>query len=108
MTSACYSQTNMMHTQVLLHKITLLTVGVRVHRSSGDIDIHAPLIISNTGLFNTVALMPPEIREKSSLNRMVTEKKVKSSLACLQVFVGLKGSPEELKLKAQNVWAYSS
>ena len=82
--------------------------GVRVHRSSGDIDIHAPIIISNVGVLNTLSLLPPTIKEKSSLQRLVSQNKVKSSLACVQVFVGLKGTPEELKLKAQNIWAYSS
>lgn len=41
--------------------------GVRVHKSSGDIDILAPMVISDAGVFNTMEkLLPKEVAIRSS------------------------------------------
>ncbi len=42
-------------------------LGVRVEKSSGNVDIHAPLVISDAGVLNTFhKLLPPEVASKSS------------------------------------------
>ena len=84
-------------------------LGVRVHRSSGDVDIHAPIVISNAGVMNTMTyLLPPEVAQRAPLYKFIQNGTTKVSPACLQVFVGLKGTAKELKMKAQNVWSYNS
>ena len=53
-------------------------------------------------------LLPPEVAQKSPMYSLVKKDQVRPSIACMQVFVGLQGTSEELGLKAQNIWAYSS
>ena len=44
----------------------LCLAGVRVPRQSGDVDIMAPIIISDAGIINTfMKLMPKEIAVKA-------------------------------------------
>ncbi|XP_066301641.1 all-trans-retinol 13,14-reductase-like isoform X2 [Branchiostoma lanceolatum] len=79
--------------------------GVRVHKSSGDVDIHAPVIVSGVGFTNTYKyLLSAEIVEKHGLNDIFQH--VKPGVGALSVFIGLKGTKEELGLKAQNTWAF--
>ncbi|XP_078572011.1 all-trans-retinol 13,14-reductase-like isoform X1 [Branchiostoma floridae x Branchiostoma japonicum] len=79
--------------------------GVRVHKSSGDVDIHAPVVISGVGFTNTYKyLLPAQIVEKHGLNDIFQY--VKPGVGALSVFIGLKGTKEELGLKAQNTWAF--
>ncbi|XP_035688909.1 all-trans-retinol 13,14-reductase-like isoform X2 [Branchiostoma floridae] len=79
--------------------------GVRVHKSSGDVDIHAPVVISGVGFTNTYKyLLPTQIVEKHGLNDIFQY--VKPGVGALSVFIGLKGTKEELGLKAQNTWAF--
>ncbi|KAI8492213.1 hypothetical protein Bbelb_301100 [Branchiostoma belcheri] len=79
--------------------------GVRVHKSSGDVDIHAPVVISAVGFTNTYKyLLPREIVMKHGLDDIFQH--VKPGVGALSVFVGLKGTKEELGLKAQNTWAF--
>jgi len=83
--------------------------GVQVERTGGKgiATIRAPLVISNAGIPNTFANfgLPKEIKAKSSIQPFF--KTLKPGLACFQVFVGLRGTGEELSLKAQNVWAFT-
>ncbi|CAH1237999.1 RETSAT [Branchiostoma lanceolatum] len=79
--------------------------GVCVHKSSGDVDIHAPVIVSGVGFTNTYKyLLSAEIVEKQGLNDIFQY--VKPGVGALSVFIGLKGTKEELGLKAQNTWAF--
>ena len=42
-------------------------VGVRVKKSSGCVDVHAPLVISDAGVVNTfTTLLPQQVAQKSS------------------------------------------
>ncbi|XP_078690804.1 all-trans-retinol 13,14-reductase-like [Branchiostoma floridae x Branchiostoma belcheri] len=80
--------------------------GVRVHKSSGDIDIHAPIVISDAGLYNTYqSLLPKEVAVKHGLDRVLS--KVRHGVGAVSLFVGLRGTKEELGLKAQNCWAFT-
>ncbi|XP_030830557.1 all-trans-retinol 13,14-reductase-like [Strongylocentrotus purpuratus] len=79
--------------------------GVRVARTTGDVDIHAPLIISDAGLVNTYQkLLPLEIVKKHDL--MDKFKGTRTALAGFSVFVGLKGSTKDLNLPARQYWSF--
>ena len=42
--------------------IFIYLAGVRVKKTSGDIDVHAPIVISNAGIANTFGkLLPKEV-----------------------------------------------
>ncbi|NXB05847.1 RETST reductase, partial [Cnemophilus loriae] len=79
--------------------------GVSVKKGQDLVDIFAPVIISDAGIFNTYErLLPAEARalpEIQSQLRMVAHGE-----AGFTVFVGLSGSKEELGLKATNYFMY--
>ncbi|KAL3857331.1 hypothetical protein ACJMK2_012009 [Sinanodonta woodiana] len=82
-------------------------VGVKIHKSSGDINIHAKYIISNAGVHNTFKyLLPKMVAAKSVYYPLVEE--VGSSISYMTTFVGLDGSTKELGLNAGNTWAFHS
>ena len=70
-------------------------------------EIRAPIVISNAGIINTYSkLLPPVIQEKYQLGSDLEQ--VKSGMGAMALFVGLKGSNEELGLKvASNTWAFT-
>lgn len=83
-------------------------VGVRVKRGKGmpDVDISAPLVISNAGMKNTFdSLLPSSFLQQSSIGHILPN--LKPGLACFQLFVGLRGSSEDLEVKKQNFWCFS-
>ncbi|KAK3603230.1 hypothetical protein CHS0354_007559 [Potamilus streckersoni] len=82
-------------------------VGVRVHKSSGDLNIYAKCVISNAGVHNTFKyLLAKKISAKSVYYPLVEE--IGSSISYITTFVGLDGSTKELGLKAGNTWAAHS
>ncbi|XP_077979087.1 all-trans-retinol 13,14-reductase-like [Glandiceps talaboti] len=82
-------------------------VGVRVHKSSGDIDLHAPIVISDAGFYNTVErLLPAKIADKAGYKSIT--KDIRHGPGAMSLFVGLKGTKEELGLKASNWWCFTS
>eukprot|EP00092_Neocalanus_flemingeri_P062333 GFUD01075188.1.p1 GENE.GFUD01075188.1~~GFUD01075188.1.p1 ORF type:complete len:613 (-),score=151.65 GFUD01075188.1:74-1912(-) len=83
--------------------------GVRVTRGSTKegIDIFAPIIISNAGLYNTFEqLLPKTISAKSYYTDIC--KGLKPGMAAMNVFVGMNKSGKELKLKKHSIWAYAN
>tara|TARA_R110001632_G_scaffold99271_1_gene206013 strand:- start:16476 stop:18062 length:1587 start_codon:yes stop_codon:yes gene_type:complete len=67
----------------------------------------AKKIISGAGIMNTYAkLLPSNISKKHKLKNKLSRVKRSVSHACL--YIGLKGSPEELKLPKTNYWIYPS
>ncbi|XP_070565727.1 all-trans-retinol 13,14-reductase-like [Ptychodera flava] len=91
--------------QILLDKGGKAT-GVRVHKSSGDVDIHAPLIISDAGFFNTFEkLLPPHALSMAGLKHI--QKDLKHGHGFISLFVGLKGTAEELGLQARHTWSHN-
>ncbi|KAI8477584.1 hypothetical protein Bbelb_446840 [Branchiostoma belcheri] len=82
-------------------------MGVRVvDKKAGEVDIHAPVIVSAAGVYNTYhKLLPVEVAQKTGLGDVLEA--VSQSCSCLSVFVGLRGTKEELGLKAQNVWLFA-
>lgn len=66
---------------------------------------YADMVISGAGIFNTYEkLLPPAISTKHKLLDQLKKVKPSASYACL--YIGLKGSPESLKLPKSNLWIY--
>ncbi len=62
-------------------------------------------IISGTGVFNTYGkLIPPKAAEQIGLQDQL--KRVTPSVGHICLYIGLNGSPEELKLPKANYWIY--
>lgn len=77
-------------------------VGVRM--KDGE-EIRAPLVISNAGVFNTVEhLLPEAVSKKFGYPKQM--KKIKRSMSHLGMYIGLKGTAEELGLPNTNLWIY--
>ncbi len=81
--------------------------GVVVQKGSERYSVQAPMIISSAGLYNTFQrLLPKEVAEKSYFNQIC--KDLKPGVAAMSVFVGMNASNEELNLKAENIWAFTT
>jgi all-trans-retinol 13,14-reductase len=66
---------------------------------------YAEKIVSGTGIFNTYEkLIPEHIVEKHQLRKQL--KKINPSVAHVSLYIGLNGSPKELKLPKSNFWIY--
>ena len=78
-------------------------VGVRM--ADGKI-LRAKKIVSGVGSVNTYTkLIPKPIVQQHQLNKQLQQ--VKPSVAHICLYIGLKGTPEELKLPKANYWVYS-
>lgn len=78
--------------------------AVGVHMKDGT-DIRAPLVISNAGVFNTFGKLVPQ-EEAQKHGYLDNLKKVKRSFTNVGLFIGLKGTAEELGLPKTNLWIY--
>ncbi|NXP24149.1 RETST reductase, partial [Scytalopus superciliaris] len=79
--------------------------GVRVQKGQDLVDIFAPVVISDAGIFNTYEkLLPPEARALPEIQAQLGL--LSHGEGCLTVFVGLRGSGHELGLKATNYFLY--
>ncbi|WP_299466224.1 NAD(P)/FAD-dependent oxidoreductase [uncultured Microscilla sp.] len=68
-------------------------------------EFRADKVVSGAGVMTTYkTLMPEATVKKHQLNEQIT--KVNNSVAHLSLYIGLKGSPEELKLPKANYWVY--
>lgn len=77
-----------------------------VSRSSGDVTIRSPKIISGAGAYNTFQrLLPPYISHKSYYSEIFSS--LKPAESCMHVFLGLNASNEELNLKKNVTLSYS-
>lgn len=67
--------------------------------------LQADLVISGAGIFNTYEkLLPKAVAEKHSFKDQLSQIKPSVAHGCL--YIGLNGSPEELKLPKTNLWIY--
>ena len=79
-------------------------VAIGVKMKDGNI-MNATNIVSNAGIMTTYnSLLPKAIRIKHHLNRQL--KKIEPSVAHISLYLGLKGSPQELNLPKTNYWIY--
>nr|CAH0101005.1 unnamed protein product [Daphnia galeata] len=81
--------------------------GVRVgNKANSAVDIYAPIVISDAGIHNTFLDLLPENIAKTSPIWPLTSK-MKPGVGCLSAFIGLRGTAEELGLKAENLWIFT-
>lgn len=93
--------------EILMDESGQRAVGVIVQKGDKNIPIHAPMVISNAGMNNTCRMLSQSVAVKHGL--MAPVKEVGTSVSCVQVFVGLKGTADELELpKGQNIWLWKS
>ncbi|KFQ96608.1 Putative all-trans-retinol 13,14-reductase, partial [Nipponia nippon] len=81
--------------------------GVVVQRgpSEEEVEIFAPVVISDAGIFNTFGkLLPPQLRSHPGVRSRLAM--VRHGMGSFLVFVGLRGSAAELALPATNFWIY--
>jgi hypothetical protein len=71
-------------------------------KKDGEV-IKAPMVISNAGLYNTAALLPPKVSPK--FDSMLTSG-VQNGVGGMSVYVGLNKSNAELNLKGKHFWAF--
>ncbi|XP_066955486.1 all-trans-retinol 13,14-reductase-like [Macrobrachium rosenbergii] len=81
--------------------------GVKVKKGTSSVDISAPLVISDAGVYNTYKkLLPMEVASSSNLWPLL--KRCESGPGCMSVFVGLDCSAEDLDIcHRKNVWTIS-
>ncbi|KAJ7313709.1 hypothetical protein JRQ81_005340 [Phrynocephalus forsythii] len=91
--------------QILVSE-TGAAIGVSVQKGPNSaVKIYAPVVISDAGIFNTFEKMvPPHIRSKPEIQTILNL--VQHSMGCFLVFVGLRGTKEELGLKSSSYWIY--
>uniref|UniRef100_A0A3P8RT36 All-trans-retinol 13,14-reductase n=1 Tax=Amphiprion percula TaxID=161767 RepID=A0A3P8RT36_AMPPE len=81
-------------------------IRVSVMKGQEEVHIHAPMVISNAGIFNTYQkLLPKELQAEPAIQKHLSM--VKHGEGGLSVFVGLNGTKEELGLKADNYWVFA-
>nr|CAH0101002.1 unnamed protein product [Daphnia galeata] len=83
--------------------------GVRVgNKNISSVDIYAPIVISDAGTYthNTLMDLLPENVAKTSPIWPITSS-MKPGIGSLNVFIGLRGTAEELGLKAENLWVFT-
>ncbi|GCC28487.1 all-trans-retinol 13,14-reductase-like [Chiloscyllium punctatum] len=79
--------------------------GVTVKKGKEEINLFAPVVISDAGIFNTYErLLPHELRSKPAIQAQLSM--IRHGMGGFSVFIGLDGSKEELGLKAGNYWFY--
>ncbi len=67
--------------------------------------LYADTIVSGTGVFNTFEnLIPSDVASAHKLNQKLKHVNPSVGYGCL--YIGLKGSPDELKLPKTNFWIY--
>ncbi|KAK7939336.1 hypothetical protein WMY93_002662 [Mugilogobius chulae] len=81
------------------------TYGVTVLKGKEEIEVHAPVVISNAGIFNTFQkFLPQHIQEKPEIQSLL--RMVRHGMGSFLVFVGLDGTKEELGIVSTNFWMY--
>ena len=95
-------------TNILVDNDSKKVTGVTVKSKHSSVNIMAPLVISNAGMMNTsnILLLPKKIQEKYHLGSDLEQ--VQNGMGAMSIFVGLRGSHEELKVKAGiNTWVFT-
>ncbi|KAJ7984863.1 hypothetical protein DPEC_G00359190 [Dallia pectoralis] len=81
--------------------------GVKVRKGQHEVKIHAPLVISDCGVFTTFQkLLPPEIRTKPDIQERVNL--MKHGRGSFLVFSGFDGTQEELGTIPTNTWLFKN
>ncbi|XP_055752704.1 all-trans-retinol 13,14-reductase-like [Salvelinus fontinalis] len=79
--------------------------GVTVRKGQEEVQVLAPVVISNAGIFNTFEkFLPPEIQAKPDIQALLG--RMQHGMGNFLVFVGLDGTKEELGITSMNYWMY--
>ncbi|XP_028930827.1 all-trans-retinol 13,14-reductase [Ornithorhynchus anatinus] len=79
--------------------------GVSVKKGQELVNVFAPVVISDAGLFNTYErLLPERARNLPGVRAQLSP--LRHSITMFSVFVGLRGSHKELGLEATNYYVY--
>ncbi|XP_053496558.1 inactive all-trans-retinol 13,14-reductase-like [Ictalurus furcatus] len=81
--------------------------GVTVKKGQEDVEVRAPVIISNCGVFTTFQeLLPSHIQTKSEIQKRLNM--MRPGRGCLLVFSGFDATQEELGINSSNTWLFKS
>ncbi|XP_053541042.1 inactive all-trans-retinol 13,14-reductase [Ictalurus punctatus] len=81
--------------------------GVTVKKGQEDVEVRAPVIISNCGVFNTFQkLLPSHIQTKPEIQKRLNM--MRPGRGCLLVFSGFDATQEELGINSSNMWLFKS
>ncbi|XP_007234548.2 all-trans-retinol 13,14-reductase [Astyanax mexicanus] len=81
-------------------------IGVSVMKGHEEVHIHAPMVISDAGIYNTYQkLLPKEVQATSAIQKQLNM--LKHGEGGLSIFLGLDGTKEELGLEAKNYWIFT-
>ncbi|XP_068161650.1 inactive all-trans-retinol 13,14-reductase [Antennarius striatus] len=81
--------------------------GVKVRKGQEEVEVHAPVVVSNCGIFTTFQkLLPPEIQVKADIQERLNM--MKHGRGSFLVFSGFDGTEEELGLTATNFWLFKN
>ncbi|XP_036446446.1 all-trans-retinol 13,14-reductase-like [Colossoma macropomum] len=79
--------------------------GVTVRKGQEEVEVMAPVVISDGGIFNTFQkFLPEEIQTRPEIQSLLGL--VRHGMGSFLVFVGLDGSKEELGIVSTNFWMY--
>uniref|UniRef100_A0A3B4TSH5 All-trans-retinol 13,14-reductase-like n=1 Tax=Seriola dumerili TaxID=41447 RepID=A0A3B4TSH5_SERDU len=79
--------------------------GVTVRKGQQEIEVYAPVVISNAGIFNTFQkFLPQQVQDKPEIKSLTGM--VRHGMGSFLVFVGLDGTKEELGIVSTNFWMY--
>ncbi|KAK3553196.1 hypothetical protein QTP86_031776 [Hemibagrus guttatus] len=80
-------------------------IGVSVIKGQEEVHVHAPVVISDAGIFNTYQqLLPKEVQTQAAIQKQLSM--LKHGEGGLSIFLGLNGTKDELGLKAENYWIF--
>uniref|UniRef100_A0A8C4EAL3 Si:ch1073-13h15.3 n=1 Tax=Dicentrarchus labrax TaxID=13489 RepID=A0A8C4EAL3_DICLA len=81
--------------------------GVKVRKGQEEVEVHAPVVVSNCGIFTTFQkLLPPEITVKTDIQERLNM--MKHGRGSFLVFSGFDGTEEELGLQSTNFWLFKN
>ncbi|KAI4878480.1 hypothetical protein NFI96_018340 [Prochilodus magdalenae] len=82
-------------------------VGVAVKKGQEEVEVRAPIIISNCGIFNTFKrLLPPEIQAKPAIQKRLDM--MKPGRGCFLIFSGFDATQEELGISSTTLWLFKT
>ncbi|KAM6897193.1 inactive all-trans-retinol 13,14-reductase [Xenentodon cancila] len=81
--------------------------GVKVRKGQDEVEVHAPVVVSDCGIFTTFQkLLPPEIQVKQSIQDRLNM--MKHGRGSFLIFSGFDGTEEELGLVSTNFWLFKN
>ncbi|XP_058477070.1 inactive all-trans-retinol 13,14-reductase [Solea solea] len=81
--------------------------GVKVRKGQEEVEVHAPVVVSNCGVFTTFQkLLPPEVQVQDGIQERLNM--MKHGRGSFLVFSGFDGTAEELDLVSTNFWLFKN